>query len=354
MTTTELRPFRAGTLLAVTAGVAFGVTAPLTQRFGRGVGPFTTAALLYLGAGAASIARRAENEAAVRSRHLGRIVLAATAGAFVAPVCLAFGLQRATGTAASLMLNVEAVFTVLLAAALLHEHVGHRAQLATAAMVAGGMVLVAGTGLGGTASATGLAAIAFATLCWAVDNVVLRPLAELDSARVVLWKAAFGVALSLGAAILWGESRPAGTSAVALVACGATGYGMSLRLYLQAQRRIGAGRTGSLFSLAPFVGAVVAFFLGQGTLGSSTLPAAALFALGAYLHATERHAHRHTHEPIEHEHAHRHDDAHHDHVHEPAVMGEHSHLHRHGPMIHEHAHAPDVHHAHTHRSRKQT
>src|SRR5688572_13209748 len=45
-----IRPILAGTLLAVVAALSFGAKMPLLERAGRGVGPFTTAALLYLGA----------------------------------------------------------------------------------------------------------------------------------------------------------------------------------------------------------------------------------------------------------------------------------------------------------------
>ncbi|HEV8551647.1 MAG TPA: EamA family transporter [Polyangiaceae bacterium] len=343
------RAFRTGTLFAIAAGVAFGVTAPLTQRFGRGLGPFATAGLLYLGAALPStFGRRRGTEAAVRVAHLPRLGVAALAGAFVAPVCLSYGLQRAAGTAASLMLNLEGVFTLLLAVWLLREHAGKRVVAGIIAMLAGGFVLVLGSEPSKAGSWLGLVAVALATLGWAFDNVTLRPLADLDPASVVFLKSSAGVLLSFGASLAFREAAPKPAAAAALVACGATGYGLSLRLYLLAQRRIGAGRTGSLFALAPFAGALVAWALGQGTLGPTTLAAALLFVLGAYLHATEQHSHRHTHVVVEHEHAHRHDDGHHEHVHDPPVAGEHSHPHRHEPVTHEHPHAPDLHHAHRH------
>ncbi len=43
-------PIIAGTMLAALAALAFGITPPFIQRFGTGIGPLTTAALLYLGA----------------------------------------------------------------------------------------------------------------------------------------------------------------------------------------------------------------------------------------------------------------------------------------------------------------
>src|SRR5262249_197057 len=115
-----------------------------------------------------------------------------------------------------------------------------------------------------------------------------------------------------------------------------------------AQRAIGAARTGSIFALAPFIGAAVAWILGDRAGSGMTLLAAWFFGLGAYLHLTEAHEHAHSHAPLEHEHPHRPDAGHHDPRHEPPVRGEHSHLHRHEPRTHRHPHAPDLHHRHDH------
>ena len=82
--------------------------------------------------------------------------------------------------------------------------------------------------------------------------------------------------------------------------CGATGYGLSLRLYLLAQRQIGTARTGSIFAIAPFAGAAMAWAMGDHPDPLPTLGVAALFGVGIYLHLTELHAHSHTHDALEH------------------------------------------------------
>ena len=64
-------------------------------------------------------------------------------------------------------------------------------------------------------------------------------------------------------AAAFGESWPAGVAVPTLALCGALGYGASLTLYLRAQRAIGAARTGSIFAAAPFVGAAIAWSLGE-------------------------------------------------------------------------------------------
>jgi hypothetical protein len=129
---------------------------------------------------------------------------------------------------------------------------------------------------------------------------------------------------------------------------GATGYGLSLRFYLLAQRSFGAARTGSVFAFAPFIGALGAFALGDRSGSWLMITAGFLMLLGVVLHLMENHAHEHTHEELTHEHAHMHDDGHHDHWHDPMPIGAHSHSHQHTPVTHTHAHVPDLHHGHHH------
>ena len=286
-------------------------------------------------------------EANVKRAHWPRLLGVALVGAVVAPICLTWGLQRSSATSAALLLNFEAVFTVLLAWWWYEEAIGRRVTLALVAMAVGGALLVFdSSSLGGLG--WGSLAVLGATLAWAMDNTLARPLADLNPTQVVKWKGALGALLSLGLSLATRQPFPKPLSVLVLLACGATGYGLSLRLYLRAQRLIGAARTGSIFAVAPFVGAALAWLLGDHAVGPLAAPAAALFALGVYLHLTERHGHPHMHEPLKHEHAHRHDDGHHDHTHDPPVLGEHSHPHEHDARTHTHEHAPDLHHRHEH------
>jgi drug/metabolite transporter (DMT)-like permease len=343
-----MRPIARGVLLAIAAAVAFGATTPIVAWAGHVVGPLSTAALLYAGAAAFALApRRRDPAGRLRRSDAPRILAVTLAGGAVAPTLLAWGLQRAGALAGALLLNLEAVFTVALAALVFREHVGRRVALAVTAMAAGGVVLVADTG-DGPWGLLGALAVAAATLSWALDNTLTRPLAERDPFAVIATKGVLGAAFTATAATLAGEPLPPAREALALLACGATGYGASLRLYLGAQRAIGAARTGSVFAIAPFVGAALAIALGDRHLGATTAVAAACFALGVYLHVTEHHAHKHRHTAVDHGHPHRHDDGHHLHVHDPPVAGEHSHVHHHDDIDHEHEHAGDVHHDHVH------
>jgi drug/metabolite transporter (DMT)-like permease len=333
------------------AAATFGATTPLIALAGRAVGTFTTAALLYAGATLGALLQLGvlgRGGAALRGGQWRRVVLVAVFGAAIAPTLLAFGLRRTGGTTGSLLLNLEAVFTVLLARAVYKEPIGRRVGVAVLLMVAAG-TLLAGDVAGSLAwSGLGALAVSLATLAWAVDNTLTRPLAEADPVLVVGAKGAMGAALTAAAAFVAREPLPGAGAAAVLLACGATGYGFSLRLYLIAQRHIGVARTGSIFALAPFVGAALGWVLGFRAVGPLTAVSAALFAVAVFLHATERHRHPHRHEAIDHTHPHRHDDGHHFHVHDPPVAGEHTHAHHHDAFEHDHEHAPDLHHEHDH------
>jgi drug/metabolite transporter (DMT)-like permease len=342
-----------GVLLAALAAVAFGITTPVVAWAGRDIGPLATAALLYMGAALTALTLDLtirDKEASVRRTDVPRLIGIAVAGGAVAPALLAWGLQRAGATAGSLLLNLEAVFTVFLARALFHEPIGRRVALAVACMAAGGAALTLDSSATGSFGLFGVLAVAGATAAWALDNALTRPLAERDPFQVILVKGALGASITGVVALARGEHMPPLGHAAVLLACGATGYGASLYCYLLAQRRIGAGRTGSVFALAPFIGAALAWGLGDRHAGALGLAAAGLFGLGVFLHVSERHGHHHVHQPTEHEHMHRHDDGHHMHTHDPPFVGEHSHPHRHDRVEHEHDHAPDIHHAHPHDS----
>ena len=339
-----------GGLLALLAAVLFGVSTPLVQHFGKGLGAFTTAALLYAGAAAVGFAsrHRVEREARMERGDLPRLLSMAAFGAVLGPVALAWGLQHTSGTSASLMLTLEALFTALLARMLYQETMDRRVWVAMLLLLAGGIALVLDQGRSGSTQLWGMLAVLVATAAWGMDNTLSRALAERDPGQVVLGKAAIGATATALLAWLFSEPIPVLSAALVLFAVGASGYGLSLRFYLLAQRAFGAARTGSVFAFAPFIGAAFAIALGDRSGTWVMAAGGVLMMMGVALHLAESHGHEHAHERMEHEHAHRHDDGHHDHTHDVLPAGPHSHAHVHEPTRHAHPHVPDAHHRHIH------
>lgn len=189
MTSRTTSPALYGGLLALLSAQLFGLSAPLIQLAGRGVGPFTTAALLYGGAAMVSMLLRHGEWREARLQLADLRVLALMA--------LAWGLQRTSGASASLLLTLEAVFSAVLAWRWYGESMDRRVLAALLLLLAGAALLVLEQGLGGQARALGLAAVAMATVARGLDNTLARTLADRDPAQVVLAKSALG-ALVLG------------------------------------------------------------------------------------------------------------------------------------------------------------
>ncbi|MCA1480762.1 DMT family transporter, partial [Bradyrhizobium sp. NBAIM08] len=192
---------------------------PLVQRFGAGLGGFSTAALLYLGAAAvgAVLRRPVKREARVRRSDAPRLAWMALFGAVIAPVALAWGLQRTSAASASLMLALEAVFTAALARLWYHESMDRRVLAGVALLVGGGMLLVFDRLESGPGQAVGLLAVALATAAWGVDNALSRPVAERDPGQVVLFKGMLGALATCCLAVVGGEPVPAVLPALGLL-----------------------------------------------------------------------------------------------------------------------------------------
>ncbi len=338
-----------GALCGLGAALLFGASAPICKRLLPSVSPLMLAGLLYLGAGIGLTfvrLRSGGGEARLGRKDLAPLLTIVVIGGMVSPYLMLRGLAHVSGVTGSLLLNLEAPFTMAIAVLAYREHLGRRAALALGVVVAGGVLLTRPPGAGGGGSWEALS-IAGACLGWGIDNNLSQQLSLKDPRQIVQVKTlGAGVTMLLLAALL-GEPRPPAAVLAPALVLGAFSYGVSLLLDMYALRLLGAAREAGYFATAPFMGALLALpVLGEAP-GAVELGAGALMAAGVWLLARERHGHPHTHEAIEHEHQHVHDE-HHRHVHEGPMAEPHSHWHRHDPITHDHPHLPDLHHRHRH------
>jgi drug/metabolite transporter (DMT)-like permease len=342
-----------GVWLALLAAVLFGASTPLAKALLAGTSPQLLAGLLYLGSGTgllfvSLLGRGREWEASLSRADFSWLAGAIVSGGVIAPVLLMYGLLRTPASSASLLLNLEAVFTSLIAWLLFREHVPFRIGLGMLAIVAGG-ALLSWQGQVSWGATWGPLAIAAACLCWAVDNNLTQKVSAADPLQIAQLKGLVAGVVNTGLAFSLGARLPAPLPLAGALLVGFLGYGLSLVWFVLALRQLGTARTGAYFSLAPFIGAALGLVLYREQPTGLFLAAAALMALGLWLHLTERHEHWHQHELLEHSHAHVHDE-HHRHEHSPGdPAGEpHIHAHRHERLRHAHPHYPDIHHRHPH------
>lgn len=335
---------------ALGAAILFGAGTPLAKLLLDAVSPWMLAGLLYLGSGVGlTLYRWLSHAPAVRlpRNEVPWFAGAILSGGIIGPVLLMFGLTGMPASGASLLLNAESVFTALLAWFAFKENFDRRIALGMLAIVAGAVVLSVPSG----ARISGLwpsLAILGACFAWGVDNNLTRRVSLTDATWIASVKGLVSGIVNLGLAFSLGASMPVLPNLAGAMVVGLLAYGVSLALFVVGLRHLGTARTGAYFSVAPFFGALLAVLMGE-PITMPLLMAGALMALGTWLHLTERHEHRHVHEPLEHSHEHVHDE-HHLHAHDyPVTPGtKHSHRHRHEPLIHTHPHFPDTHHRHGH------
>jgi len=342
--------------LALLSAALFGASTPAAKYLLGGLSPWLLAGVLYLGSGCGLatvlLARRTlganADETPLRAPDLPWLAGAVLFGGALGPVLLMAGLARTAASTAALLLNLEGLATMAIAWVVFRENVDRRLLLGALAILAGAMLLSwNGGALGGLQ--LGALLIAGACLAWGIDNNLTRKISGADPMQIAAIKGVAAGSTNVAIGLLLGSHLPALGAIGEAAVVGLFGYGVSLMCFILALRHLGTARTGAYFSTAPFVGAVLSVAMFGDHITVWLALAAALMALGVWLHLTETHSHEHAHEALEHEHAHVHDE-HHQHAHGPGdPAGEpHAHWHRHRPLVHAHPHNPDLHHRHDH------
>jgi drug/metabolite transporter (DMT)-like permease len=273
------------------AAVAFGVGAPAAQRVFDGVGRWTAGAWIALATGllflvATRLGFRAPPLAVgtLADHRRGRLALFASTlfGPVLGAWCAMQGLARLTAHEASLLLNLETVFTPILAVLVFRERLSPRRWVGAACVLAGGVACAFAVG-GGGASLDGAPWIAASCLCWSADSNLLRYLVHRDLLAVARDKGLLGgVAPSRSpprreVPLLPAAPRSRGAPRRPV------GFGGALVGYLASVRRVGTATTGALFGTGPFVGVLVAWLVLGERPGLAFAGAAVAVAAGVAL-----------------------------------------------------------------------
>jgi drug/metabolite transporter (DMT)-like permease len=346
-----------GYLYAILAALFFGASTPIAKILLGVLNPWLLAGLLYLGAGVGlgivfiiqhGIKKTTLKEATLIASDWKWLASAILLGGILGPILLMVGLAKTQASTASLLLNLEAVFSVICARVIFKEHVGRRILFGMLCITLGTILLSSSIYLH-FSDIIGPLFIMSACLAWAIDNNLTRKISAANPIQLAMIKTLVAgftntiLAMSFGAMLF---SFPMTLSACSV---GFIGYGLSLVFYILGLRHLGTARTTAYFSLAPFVGAAIAIAFLRDPLTWQMIFASLLMGFGIWLHLTEEHEHEHVHGEFEHEHRHVHDEHHqHEHSSDDPLGEPHSHHHKHAYLRHTHPHYPDIHHRHEH------
>lgn len=206
------------------------------------------------------------------------------AGSVIGPTLYFLGLQLTSGEQGVLMINMEAVFTALLAFVIFHEKVTIKTVLAGVAIIIGGIVMswppAGGTLLAGHTLGNVLIAVGY--LGWATENNLGRLLGEkIPSVTLVCFKALVAAAVMTSLAFLFKQPLAVPWRVVpGIVASGAIALGCSLAFFYIAMQHIGSARTGLVSSTSIFWGTAAVILVLKEPLSTVVVVASLLMLVG--------------------------------------------------------------------------
>lgn len=112
--------FSSSIVIALLAAILFGASTPFAKQLLGGISPVLLAGLLYLGSGIGLLLFRLIKDKGWQASRLFNnewiwLIGAIGFGGILGPVLLMLGLEHTSAATASLLLNLEAVLTALLA-----------------------------------------------------------------------------------------------------------------------------------------------------------------------------------------------------------------------------------------------
>jgi drug/metabolite transporter (DMT)-like permease len=277
------------------AAALFGLSPPFAKLLIEQTNPHLLAGLLYLGSGVGLavvlvgrrfLAGKPDPRPRIAGHEWAWLAGAIFFGGGVAPVLLMTGLARTDAASASLLLNLEGVFTALIAWFVFREGMNGRVVIGFALILAGGIAISWTAGVGFHLSPAALLIVG-ACACWGIDNNFTRKVSHADAFTTAALKGFVAGIVNVFLALGMGADFPPSSSIVAALGLGFVSYGLSLVFFIVGLRHVGAARTGAYFSTAPFIGALIAWVFLHEHLGLNVWIAGALMAAGVWLHLTE-------------------------------------------------------------------
>ena len=128
--------------------------------------------------------------------------------------------------------------------------------------------------------------VILACISWGLENNCTRMLSVKDPLEVVVIKG-FGSGIgSLVISIVLGEQMGSIPYIIAALLLGFVSYGLSVSLYIYAQRDLGAARTSAYYAVSPFIGAGLSLLIFREIPSFSYIVALIIMITGTYFAST--------------------------------------------------------------------
>lgn len=269
-----------GYISVFAATVLFGIWNTFSKILLQDLDPIALSALVYCIAGVFLFSVRfsgfnqklmgmldsnSEAETFMSRKDYAILITTATAGSVIAPIIYLNGLKDITAVNASLLMNAEVLFIIVIGILILKESFQKREGVGLILLLMG-TIFLATNGDVNNFSVTqsfGTLLVIIAAFFWSIDTTLSK---FLSNKRDLLWVSA--VKCSIGGLILLVLSLLLGLNLTVplnhlsyLLFIGLVSIGFSFVMIYYAIRKIGSTRTGSIFPLSSLFGAIFAFLI---------------------------------------------------------------------------------------------
>ena len=274
-------------ICAILAAAFYALNAPLSKLLLVQMPTTMMAAFLYLGAGCGMMALRLTGiGGGKREQKLTRRELPYTAAMvaldIAAPIALMAGIARTSAANASLLNNFEIVATSLIAFLIFREPISRKLWLGIALVTLSSFILSAGD-VAAVSFSAGSLLVLLACVCWGFENNCTRKLSAKDPVQIVVIKGVLSGLGALAIALVVGEAMPGGWSILCAMLLGFVAYGLSIALYIYAQRELGAAKTSAYYAVSPFIGVAMSLLIFREIPSLSFVAALLVMVAGAWV-----------------------------------------------------------------------
>ena len=204
-----------------------------------------------------------------------------------------------TSANASLLNNFEIVATSLIALLIFKGAIGKRMWIAISLITLSSLILSV-EDLSSFSFSIGSIFVIIACLCWGSENNCTRMLSLKDPLQIVVVKGFGSGVMSLIIALTLKQYSTNLLYLSMALLLGFVSYGLSIYLYIIAQRELGAARTSAYYAVAPFIGVLLSIIIFGQQITISFIIALTIMIIGAYFAAFEHHKHSHSHKEATH------------------------------------------------------
>lgn len=241
-------------LSVMLSAILFALCVPISKLLLPKTSSTVMGGLLYFGAGLGlcltNIIKKQNIELKLTSKELPYIIAMILLD-ISAIILLMLGISKTTGANVSLLGNFELVATSIVACLFFKEFLSKQLWIAVFLITVACSILTF-EGKGCFIFNIGSLLVLLSAFCWGIENNCTRMLSVKDTRQITMIKGLFSGMGSIVIALIIGAPFPEIKYFIGILVLGFISYGISVCLYIYAQRFLGAAKTASYYATSPF------------------------------------------------------------------------------------------------------